>query len=58
MIRTASYAPHLGSALAAGFMLVAALAYNLGANSSEAEARAVAAPRTSPPASSLRPGPA
>ena len=44
MIRTASYAPHLGSALAAGFMLVAALAYNLGANSSEAEARAVAAP--------------
>lgn len=44
MIRTASYAPHLGSALAAGFMLVAALAYNLGAKSSEAEARAVAAP--------------
>ncbi|WP_430432204.1 divergent polysaccharide deacetylase family protein [Oceanicaulis sp.] len=44
MIRTASYAPHLGSALAAGFMLVAALAYNLGANSGEAEARAVAAP--------------
>lgn len=44
MIRTASYAPHLGSALAAGFMLVTALAYNLGANTSEAEARAVTAP--------------
>ncbi|WP_440959755.1 divergent polysaccharide deacetylase family protein [Oceanicaulis sp. LC35] len=35
MMRTASYAPHLGSALAAGFMLVAALAYNLGAQSVE-----------------------
>lgn len=37
MMRTASYAPHLGSALAAGFMLVAALAYNLGARSVGAE---------------------
>ncbi|WP_306016267.1 divergent polysaccharide deacetylase family protein [Oceanicaulis sp. MMSF_3324] len=42
-MRTASYAPHLGSALAAGFMLVAALAYNLGAKTAQTDALALEA---------------